>query len=415
MLHHFLKPIQKFRKSYLPGIVTGSADDDPSAVSTYSVVGATTGFSQLWLLVLSTPLVIAIQNMSARIGDVAKKGLITLIKEHFGHSAALTSVVVLVVVNLATLLADIVGMAAGLQLLTGESYLYFIVPLIILVWYIIVFNNYQLIAKYFFWFSGFFLAYVASGILARPDWLAVFSSIVIPKINFNLSYAVGAIALLGTTISPYAFFWQTSEEIEEGRDRRQIKQTNRSITLGFIWSNLISFFIIVTCASVILDSHISLANLSIKEIAQALSPLAGGWAAKLFGVGLVGSGLLAIPILATSSAYAVAEFFRWPEGLSKKPSRAKGFYSVISIGFILCLAALVLDLDPIKIMFYSQILVGILTPLIIYFILQIAGNKKILGNYCCSRWSIFGGWLTIVLLLVGDIFLIYYLCWPRHV
>jgi len=409
MFQPFLKPIKKFRKTYLPGIVTGSADDDPSAVSTYSVVGATTGFSQLWLLVLSTPLVIAIQNMSARIGDVTKKGLVTLIKENFGRSAALTCVGILILVNIATLLADIVGMAAGLQLLTGENYIYFIIPLIILVWYIIVFDSYKHIARYFFWFSGILLAYIISGVLARPDWLGIIRSIFWPQIKFNLSYVAAGLAMLGTTLTPYAFFWQNEEEIEERRTSQQIKQTGKGITLGFIWSNLISFFIIIACASVVLNGNVSINNLTVKEIAAALAPLAGGWASQLFGLGLLGSGLLAIPILAVSSAYAVSEFFRWPEGLNKKPSRAKGFYSVITAGFLLCLAALLFQLNPIKIMFFSQIIVGILTPLIIYFILRIAGSKKIMGSFCCSSWSKLAGWLTISILLTGSVFLIYFL------
>ncbi len=406
MFRHFLKPIKKFRQSFLPGIVTGSADDDPSAVSTYSVVGATTGFSQLWLLLVSTPLVIVVQSMAARIGDVTKKGLICLIKENFGRSIAFICVGALVLANIATLIADIVGMAAGFQLLTGENYIYFIIPLIIFVWYIIVFDSYKKIAKYFFWFSGILLAYVISGILAAPNWLIVLKSFVWPQANFNLTYIAGALALLGTTFSPYAFFWQTEEEIEEKNTYREIKQTSRSVTLGFIYSNLIAFFIIVVSANVILNHNINL--LTVKDIAGALTPLAGKWATKLFGIGLIGSGILAIPILASSSAYAVAEFFKWPLGLNKKPSRAKGFYGVITLGFLICLAALIFNLRPIRIIFFSQILVGILTPLIIYFIVRIASSRKIMGQNRCGRLNIIGGWLTILLLLAADGFLIYF-------
>jgi NRAMP (natural resistance-associated macrophage protein)-like metal ion transporter len=407
MFHHFFNPIKKFRKTYFPGIVTGSADDDPSAVSTYSVVGATTGFSQLWLLLVSTPLVIAIQYMSAKIGDVTKKGLITLIKENFGRRLAFICVGALVLANLLTLIADIVGMAAGLQLLTDESYIYFIIPLIIFVWYVIVFDNYQKIARYFFWFSGILLAYIISGILAQPDWLAILKSFIIPKATFNISYIMAALAMLGTTFSPYAFFWQTEEEIEEKHDTRQIKPTNRSVSLGFIYSNVIAFFIIVAAANTILNNNVNF--LTVKDIAQALAPLAGGWATKLFGVGLVGSGLLAIPILASSSAYAVAELFKWPLGLNKKPSRAKGFYGVITFGFLLCLVALIFNLHPIRIMFFSQVLVGILTPLIIYFILRIASSKKIMGNYRCHSLSLAAGWITIVVLALGALALIYFI------
>jgi Mn2+/Fe2+ NRAMP family transporter len=218
---------------------------------------------------------------------------------------------------------------------------------------------------------------------------------------------VGALALLGTTFSPYAFFWQTEEEIEEHRGIRQVKQTGYGVALGFVWSNLLAFFIMIASASVILNANVNL--LTVKDIAQALAPLAGGWASKLFGLGLVGSGILAIPVLASTSAYAVAEFFKWPLGLNKKPDRAKGFYGIITFGFILCLAVLVFNLNPIKIIFLSQILVGILTPLIIYFILRIASNKKIMGDWQCNFLSLALGWLTILILLATDAFLIYFL------
>ena len=407
MLQHFLKPIKSFRRNYLAGIVTASADDDPSTISTYSVVGAATGFSQLWLLLISTPLLIVIHKMSARIGDITKKGLIALIKEFSGRPAAFVCMAALVASNILILLADIVGMAAGFQLLTGESYIYFIIPLIILVWYIIVFDSYKTIAKYFFWFSWILLAYVISGILAKPDWLLVLKSVFIPSIKFNFSYIVVILGLLGATFSPYVLIWQTEEEIEERHQANDVKKTGRAVSFGFIWSNLIAFFIIVSSASAIISGDINL--LTVKDIAQALVPVAGSWAPKLFGLGLVGSGILAIPILASCSAYAVSEFFKWPEGLSQKPARAKGFYGVITFGFLLCLAALFFNLHPIKIMFYSQVLVGVLTPIIIYFILRIASNKKIMGQYYCGWSSVLVGWLAILILILADVLLAYYL------
>lgn len=407
MFRHFLKPIKKFRKTYLPGIVTGSADDDPSAISTYSVLGATTGFSQLWLLLISTPLLIAIHRLSARIGDVTKKGITTLVKEQYGSRAAFLCVLTLVAANILTLGADAVGMAAGFQLLTGENYLYFIIPMIILVWYIIVFDNYQRIARYFFWFSGILLAYVLSGIIAKPDWPLVLKSFFLPNLKFNLSYALGGLGLLGVTFSPYAFFWQTEEEIEERRNIHQLKKTSRSVILGFIYSNLIAFFIMVASSNAILQGNIN--SLTIKDIAAALTPVAGSWAPKLFGLGLIGSGILAIPILAASSAYALAEFFKWPDGLNKKPRRAKGFYGTITFSFLICLAALIFKLNPVKIMFFSQVAVGAITPLLIYFLLRLAHNKKIMHGYRCHWLSLLAGWLTIIILVAGDILLIYYL------
>ena len=407
MLQHFLKPIKHFRKAYLAGIVTASADDDPSTISTYSVAGATTGFSQLWLLLISTPLLIAVHRMIARIGDVTKKGLITLIKEHFGKKVAFICVLVLLAVNLLTLTADIIGMAAGFQLLTGENYLYFIIPLIILVWYLIVFDTYSHLIRYFFWVAGILAVYILAGIMSSPDWGLVFKSVFWPSIEFNFTYFLVALGLLGATFSPFTFIWQTEEEIEERHDVKNVKKTDRAVALGFIYSNLVAFFIIVASAMAIGDHNVNL--LTVKDIAQALTPVAGPWATKLFGLGLVGSGILAIPILAVSSAYAVAEFFAWPEGLRLKPRRAKGFYILITLGFLFCLAALLFELNPIKAMFFSQVLVGMVTPLILYFILRLAADRRIMGDFCSGRWSLVAGWLAFVILVLGDIGLLAYL------
>ena len=407
MFEHFLKPIKKFRKSYLPGIVTASADEDPSSIATFSIVGAATGFVLLWVVILAAPLLIAVHRLSARLGDVTKKGLITLIKESFGKKTALFCLIVFIIANLLSLVADIIGMAAGFQLLTGESYLYFIIPLIILVWSIIVFDTYQHIARYFFWFSGILLVYVVSGLLASPDWIQVFKSIAPPKIEFNLAYLAAFLAILGATFSPYSFFWQTKQEIEERRDVKNIKQSEKSVIYGFIYSSFIAFFVILASASAVLNHNIN--TLTIADIAQALTPLAGGWAVKFFGLGLIGSGILAIPVLVTASAYAMAEYFDWPDGLRREPRRAKGFYSVITFGFLICLAALLFNFQPIKAIFYSQLFVGVLAPIMIYFILKLASSKKVMGSFRCHWLSLLLGWLTIILLLAGDALFIYFL------
>lgn len=407
MLSAFLKPIRRFRKSYLPGIVTASADEDPSTLSTYSVIGATTRFSQLWLLLISTPLLIAVHSMTARIGDVTKKGLILLLKENFGRKIAATFVIFLVAANLLTLVGDIIGMAAGFQLLTGDNYLYFIIPIVILVWYLVVFDSYKKIAKYFFWFSAIMLVYILAGFLAKPDWLAVLRGLFIPKISYTAAYALSALGLFGVTFSPYALVWQTEEEIEEHNNIKKVKQSGRGVILGFIYSSLISFFVIVACSSAIMNGNLD--SLTVRDVAMALTPVAGKWAAAVFGIGLIGSGILAIPILAASSAYAITELFDLPQGLNQKPKRAKVFYALISFGFLFCLAALLFDLDPIKAMFFSQVLVGAITPFFIYFILRIAGNKKLMGEYCCHWLGRAAGWLTIILLLAGDILVFYFL------
>ena len=228
-----------------------------------------------------------------------------------------------------------------------------------------------------------------------------------PKIEFNLVYISAFLAILGAVFSPYSFFWQTEQEIEERRNEKSLKKSGRGVTLGFIYSSFIAFFVMLASASIVLDHNLD--TLTIADIAQALAPLAGGWAAKLFGLGLIGSGILAIPILATSSAYAVAEYFNWPDGLSKKPARAKGFYSVITFGFLICLASLLFNFQPIKAIFYYKLIVGILAPVIIYFILRLASAKKVMGNFRCHWLSLTLGWFSIILLVLSDLLFIYFL------
>lgn len=402
MLSHFLKPFKKFRKSYIPGIITGSADNDPASISTYSVAGAIAGFSQLWLLIISTPLLIATHLMTVHIGDITKKGLLSLIKEKFGRRLGFLCLFAFLTGNILTLIADIVGMAAGFQLLVGASYIYFIIPLIIFIWYIIVFDTYAKIIQYFSWFSMILVSYVIAGILAKPDWLLVLKSIIFPRIQFNILYCMGSLALLGAFFSPYTFFWQTNEEVEERNNHLYISKANKSVMLGFIYNSFLAFFIIIASATAISKGSIN--ALSLQNIAFALKSLAGNWAPRIFGLGIVGSGLLAVPILVISSAYAVAEFYDWPEGLCKKPARAKGFYSAISFGFFICLLTLFFKANPIKILFYSQVAVGIITPLLLYFILRIYKIVKI-KEHCYSWFLIPAAWISILLLAIGDLLL----------
>src|SRR3989338_2608088 len=228
-----------------------------------------------------------------------------------------------------------------------------------------------------------------------------------PPIKFNAAYFMAALGLIGTSFSPYAFFWQTEEEIEKNHGTKQIIASSGAVTLGFIYSGLAAFFVVVASASFVLETDVNL--LTVKDIAQALTPVAGQWATKLFGIGLIGSGILAIPILAISSAYGVAEFFQWSGGLNQTPGKAKGFYGMITFGFLFCLVALLFDLNPIKVLFYSQVIVGAITPIVIYFILRLASDSKVMGNFCCTRWSVVAGWLALFTLILGDILLFFYL------
>lgn len=397
------KKVKNFLKKARPGIITGGADNDPAGISTYSIAGATTGFSQLWLMILATPMLIAVQAMCARLGDVKRKGLATILKEHFPKPLAILAVVVLVTCNTVTIGADLAGMAEATSLIFKTNYLIWVIPFTILIWYVVIFENYRVIKTFLFWLVAVFFSYILAGILAGPDWGQVLRAIVFPSITFTPIYFMAAVGLLGTTITPYLFFWQTKEEVEEKEPLQvDLKKANREdmiLAPGLIFSNLIAIFIMISTGAVLFGkSGIRTAS----DAARALEPLAGQNAALLFAVGIVGAGLLAVPILATSSAYAVAELFGWRESLSAKLQKAKGFYFVISCSLLVGLALSFLKIDPIKALFYSQILAGILAPVLLILILILCNNKKIMGRYH-NGWfdNIFGILTVLVMLLVA--------------
>ena len=234
-----------------PGIVTGGADNDPAGVTTYSVVGAQSGYAQNWLLVLSLPLLIAIQQMSARIGNVPKTDLATTIKTHYGQKMASAAVVVTIIANIATIGADLIMMADVLQLVTGINFLDFVVPVAALMAVVTIFLDYKTVSRYLLWLAAVFACYIVSAIMARPDWLTVAKSVVVPQISLSSTYVLGSVGLLGTTITPYLFFWQTSGEVEERRGVQDIRRTNLDIATGMIWSNVTAFFMVVTTATVL--------------------------------------------------------------------------------------------------------------------------------------------------------------------
>lgn len=368
-------------KKYLPGFVTGASDDDISGITTYSMVGATTGYSQLWLLLLSTPFLIVVQGICAKIGDVLKMGLGKAIRIHFGFKVSLLASLVLLLVNLATIAADFAGMAAVLKMLFPEIPLFvFLVFLVIVLWYLVVFKSYQAIIKFFIGAGSVLVVYVLAGILSQPDWVLVLKNTLLPQVQPTLPYFAAAVALLGTTITPYLFYWQTAEEVEEHRPVQYGREALRLVIPGMLYSNLISYFIILTTGAVLFKA--GLANLETPhQIAEALRPLAGDFAYLFFAVGVLGAGLLAIPILAASSAYALAETFGWREGLDQKVHKAKGFYTVLSITFLLSLLIIFSPLNPIKALFYSQILAGVLAPFLLVLILLISSSEKIMGQY----------------------------------
>ncbi len=389
-----MNPKASLVKKYITGIITGAADDDPTGISTYSVVGATTGYSQLWLMGLSTPMLIVVQGMCAKIGDVTKKGLGKVIAERYGMPIALTATFILIISNIVTIAADLLGVAAGLNLLYPSIPIYgYILPVGLLLWYLVLFNSYRIIVRFLLVLSLFLASYVISGILAKPDWWQVLQSTVYPKLELNIYWLAAAVALLGTTITPYLFYWQSDEEVEEHRTVQQGRRALKAVIPGMIYSNIIAAFIIISSATVFFNQGLFINSAS--DAALALKPLAGNLASVIFAIGLVGAGLLAIPVLAASTSYATAETFGWKTGLNKTVKKAKGFYAVMTIVFVISSILAFSGIDPIKALFYSQVLTGILAPVLLALIIKLASDNRVMGKYKNNFLTSLGGWMTV--------------------
>jgi len=388
-----------------PGIITGGADNDPAGIATYSTVGASTGFTQLWLVLVSTPLLIAVQGIAARLGDVTKLGLAELIRTEFGRTIAILAAVLVVGANVATIGADLVAMAAVLELLTHIRLVYFIVPLVVIMGYLTVFQNFKVIEKFMLWLVLVFATYIVAGFLAHPHWGSVLLETVLPPIKPDITYFAGAVGLLGTTITPYLFFWQTAGEREERRGVERMGDTYIDISSGMLISNTIAYFIVVSTASTLFVHHRSIQTAA--DAASALKPIAGQFSSILFSIGVLGAGLLAIPVLAVSTGYAVSGTFGWRMGLGRQAYTAPGFYSVITLSLLAGVELAISGFSPIKALFYSQILNGLVAPFLIALMVVLASRSSLMGAYVSGVWERVGGWAAVVVMTLADIALLY--------
>ena len=389
-------------KKFGPGIITGGAGDDPAGILTYTIVGATTGFSQLWLLLLSTPMMAAVQNTAAKVAIVTGKSLPEILRDQFSQKLTYFIVLLLFIANLLTIGADIDAIASILEVLTGIKSAYFLVPIVALISYLVLFKSYRVIKRVLIGFSSLLFVYVVSAVYLKPSVGELLYSTLIPKIDFNLAFVLSALGLLGTTISPYMVFWQASEEKEEHATVVQAKEVELDTVLGMVYSNVIAYAIIVSSALTLYGHRVE----TVRDAALALKPVAGEYAFLLFSLGVIVSGLLAVPVLAGSSAYAVADTFGWREGLENRISDAKGFYLVF-LGSLL-LGDLI-DLSPVtavEALFYSQVFDGILLP-VISALLFVLGNSSILGDYRNSLGTNILLALTFLISLISTVYLFY--------
>ncbi len=393
----FLEEVRKNRervKELGPGIITGGAGDDPAGIVTYTTVGATTGFSLLWLMLLSTPMMVAVQDMAARLAIVTGKSLPEIIRGFYSRKAAVAIVLVLGVANVITIGADLQGVAEVLELLTGIRSVHWLIPITAFIAYLVTFRTYRTVKRVFVGLTMVLVAYVFAAVLARPDFSAVLRNTFLPHLSFSSMFLVAALGMLGTTISPYMLFWQASEEKEEHKTVAQAKSVQADTAVGMIYSNLIAFCIIVAAAVMLFGRHMSINTVS--DALLALRPLGQRSAVALFSIGIISAGFLAIPVLAGSTAYAVADTFGWREGLDHKVSDAKGFYSVffgaLVIGDLIHLS----PLTAVQALYYSQVLDGLLLPVLVGVLLALNANTQIVGEFSNSSFNKFFGWLALL-------------------
>lgn len=383
-----------------PGLITGGAGDDPAGIVTYTIVGATTGLTQLWLLLLSTPMMIAIQNGVARIALVTGKSLPEITTAYYSKKITVLMVMVLALANILTIGADLNAIAAILQIVTGYNSIFFLIPISALIVYLILFGKYRTIRSILIALTAVLGLYIVSAILAKPDLAQLLRNTFIPHIDPDTAWIIAALGMLGTTISPYLLFWQAAEEREEHKSVVQADEVEFDTITGMLYSNLLAYCMIVTGAVLLYGKGEMLEDIT--TLSLALKPVAGPYAFALFSVGIVVSGLLALPVLAGSTAYAVADTFGWREGMDNKVSDAKGFYFVF-VGALIFgnIVDMLPSISVVDALYYSQVLDGMLIPLLIAITLLIGNNKKIMGEYTATPFtnffSIFAMFVTLAL------------------
>ena len=410
-----MKPIRKFSvqgglKKLGPGLITGAADDDPSGIATYSQAGAQFGFSMLWTVVFTLPLMVAIQLVSARIGHVTRRGLAANIRDGFPRWVLLAVVGLLLLANTLNLAADIAAMAEALRLLVGGSAHVYAVTFGLLCLVLQVFLPYRTYVRWLKWLTLALLSYVAVVFSVQLDWWAVASQIVRPQITMSHDVLLMIVALFGTTISPYLFFWQAAQEMEDANEspphsredvRRHLRRIKVDTVIGMVFSNLIAFFIILSTAATLHAAGVTDIQTS-AQAAEALRPVAGEFTFMLFSLGIIGTGMLAVPVLAGSAGYAVAEAAGWSGSLSARLDKGegRGFYGVIATatvgGVVLCFT----PMDPVKELFWSAVINGVIAVPIMVVMMLLASRATTMGPHVISpRLRVLGWAATIAMAL----------------
>lgn len=417
-------PIKRFFKLLGPGLITGASDDDPSGIGTYSMAGASLGFTTLWTAVVTFPLMAVVQFICAKVGMVSGMGLAGVLRRHYSRWLLYPAVILLVIANTINAGTDIGAISAAINLvIPAIPIVAMIIPIAIIIVALQVWGSYRTIAKVFKWLTVTLFAYVVAAFLAKPHWGEVLRATFIPQISFDGKYLLTFIAILGTTISPYLFFWQASQEVEEevsmgrktlkerkGATERELHNAAWDTGVGMIFCNIIFYFVILASAATLYTTGKRDIQ-SATDAAQALRPLAGSAATYLFSLGLIGAGFLAVPVLTGSSAYAVAEMFGWEYGLDKKPKGAWQFYVVIAVSTAIGMLINFLGINPITALFWTAVINGVLASPLLALIMLVANNRKVMGKRVNSLGANIVGWLATALMFAAAIGMI--LTWNK--
>jgi NRAMP (natural resistance-associated macrophage protein)-like metal ion transporter len=411
-----LKDGEDYIKKLGPGIITGAADDDPSGIATYSQAGAQYGTSLLWLAAWTFPLMAMIQEMCARIALVTGKGLAANIKTAYSRKILYFATILLFIANTLNIGADFGAMAKAVQLIfPGFSFVFLVISIGLVGLILEIIIPYKQYAKYLKWLVISLFSYIATGLIIDMDWSSLLINGIIPHIEFTKTQLFLITGILGTTISPYLFFWQTSQEVEAqieggkvtaksriGTNTAEIKEMRIDVWSGMFLSNMVMFFIIAVCANTLFVGGITDIQTA-SDAAAALTPFAGRFATLLFAIGIIGTGLLAVPVLAGSTAYACSESLGWKEGLHWKLKEARAFYSVIIVSVLIGILINFIGIDPIKALIYSAIANGIIAPVIIVCIVHISSSKKVMGEFKNKKMTNVIGWIVAVLMGITSI------------
>lgn len=415
-----MEQIKRILRVLGPGFVTGAADDDPSGIGTYSQTGAQFGYSQLWLALFSFPFMSVVQEMCGRIGLVSGKGLARVIKKHYPKPLLYPIVMILFAANTVNIGADLGAMAASAQMLVKFNFMGWLLFLTSISVLLQVFIPYRIYAHYLKYMTLALFAYIIAAFVLHLQWRQILWATIIPHFSLQKDYLMNIVAILGTTISPYLFFWQASDEVEhlvkENKlkemsvgtphlNPKDVKRMQWDTLAGMFFSQTVMFFIIVTTAATLHAHHLTQID-SPSQAAQALRPIAGDFAFTLFTLGIIGTGLLAVPVLAGSASYAISEAFGWKLGLYKKPEQAKAFYGVIIAATILGYFINYTGIPAFKMLYYTAVLNGLCAPPLMVMVVLIAANKNIMGKHASVRPATWAGWVITALMTIAAVALL---------